>query len=77
MEEEAIWPSMLFFMLGSVVLPAAVRCDEGTGLLDSASLLYGICSHGNGALCADGLLDGCRGNAQRRRWCLTAVVHLP
>lgn len=56
---------MLFFILGSIVLPAVGRCDEGALLLDSASLLYGVCSHGNGVLCADGFLDGCGGNAQR------------
>lgn len=68
---------MLLFMLGSIVLPAAGRCNEDTLQLDSASLLYGIGSHGNGVLCANGLLDGCGGNAQGCRWCLMAVVHLP
>lgn len=76
MMEEAIWPfHALFFMLCSIV-PAAGRCDEGAFLLDSASLLYGICSHGNGVLCADGLLDGCGGSAQRYRWCLMPLVRL-
>lgn len=42
-------------------------------LLDFASLLCGVCSHGNGVLCADDWLDGHGGDAQRGRWCLMCI----